>query len=254
MGNCCCKDEPLAIKDGVLLSEIKDKIKPLDLIAFRGDDTASMVVYKHEEWRQRAKRNNGYIFTHVGIIVTTDVMDHPLMEQGRLYIFESTFSQTGVRDIYGKLPFGVQIRDLETVINDYDKSNETSIAWCPLLRNPCSREDVKTIMNHLYETTKGKTWDANCWSLGSALFPFLRPCRCCAEHLFLTQDWLFCSELVAMVYKELGVLPNNVNPKDVVPDDLVNAHNDTDTMPVIDCPPTLITTEQHCRRQTIVID
>lgn len=247
MGNCCgCyKEKNKKLKEGVLLSGIKDKIRPLDLIAFRGNDVASDLVYKCQTARQMAMRHNGLIFTHVGIIVTRDVLDHPKMEHGKLYILESTFSETGITDINGKLPFGVQIRELEKVIVDYDKPEDTLIAWCPLFDNPHNETNTKLILNTIYDEIQDKTWDANCWSLCSSLYPLFRPCRCCMEHVFYTENWLFCSEMVAIIYKSLGVLPRSINPKDVVPDDLVNAFNDSDFMPTITHIPTVITTPCH---------
>ena len=41
------------------------------------------------------------------------------------------------------------------------------------------------------------------------------------EDLLDTGKWLFCSELVAMIYKKLGLFPPNVEPKNVVPMDFI---------------------------------
>ena len=45
----------------------------------------------------------------------------------------------GVNNIEtGKATFGVQIRDLEDVVDKYDNDNDTKIGWCQLVNNCCS--------------------------------------------------------------------------------------------------------------------
>ena len=67
----------------------------------------------------------------------------------------------------------------------------------------------------------GITYDANCWSLLSSIIPFLRPKRDHIEQFLNTDDWLFCSELVAEIYVKLGIFPDTVDPKNVVPMDFI---------------------------------
>lgn len=229
---CCTRSNILKAEEEISLSSIKDKIRPLDLMAFRASDCCSDIVFKSELARQKLSLNKGYVFTHVGIIITKNIFNNPNMEDGKLYMLESTVC-TNIPDIEGVVRWGVQIRDLEQVIKDYETSNDTLVAWCPLLNNPSMAIDTADKFRKVYDEIRDKKWDANGWSLASALCECLRPCRCCMEHLFGTEDWLFCSEMVAIVYKALNILPTSINPKDVVPDDLVNPKNDSDYMPVI---------------------
>ncbi|MDD5753545.1 MAG: hypothetical protein PHN45_02165 [Methylococcales bacterium] len=212
-------------------------MKPFDLLAFRGHDFVSAGISILEK-RGHIHAKGGE-FTHVGIVVDNTILDEPLLEDGKLYVLESTVSGKlgqNVRNIHSSAMLGVQIRDLEEVIDAYDKPNNTHIAWCPLLRNPTTYmecEDVKSRFTEIYHTVDHHMWDANCWDLCSALYPCCRPCRPYVEHAFHTEEWLFCSELVALVYVEMGVLPSDVNPQDVLPADLVYPHEDTDDMPNI---------------------
>jgi len=219
------------IKQGKLLTDIRDQMKPFDLLVFRGDDFLSYFISLLE--KRGHKNAKGGNFTHVGMIVTSDILNNPLLQQGKLYILESVISGQlgyGINDINDKAFLGVQIRDLEKLIPAYDLPNHTSIAWCPLINHPYEIDNVKEKFTTLCNSVYGTTWDANCWSLLSAIYPILRPCRSCIEHSLHTEEWLFCSELIATIYKEFEVLPEYVNPKNVLPADLVYPEEDTDTM------------------------
>lgn len=224
------------IKQGLLYNDVKDKIKPLDLLVFRGNDFISDLISVFE--KRGNKASSGGNFTHAGMVVTRDILDEPSMKPDKLYILESVISGklgSGVKDIHGKSFLGVQIRDLEQLIEAYDKPDNTAIAWCPLNNNPIlnNHDDIKRQFTEVFNEINGLMWDANCWSLCSALFPCCRPYRSFVEKTIHTENWLFCSEMVALVYKRLNILPEYVNPKDVIPADLVYPHEDTDQMPKI---------------------
>ena len=93
-------------------------------------------------------------------------------------------------------------------------------------------------------------------SLFAAMFPSLRSLRDFRDNIFTKlystlhnykiinnnslspADWQFCSELVATIYKEFDIIPNTVNPKDVVPIDFFGC--DEDGLPLIVHPPIFI--------------
>lgn len=247
MGNCCChhEKEP-CIKYGSLYNDIKQNIRPLDLLVFKGDDFVSGIISLLE--KRGHKFAKGGDFTHAGIVITSEILDEPLLQPGKLYIMEATISGNlgaGVPDIHGRSFLGVQIRDLERLIDAYDYPNTTAIAWCSLTDNPCQTTEIKQRFNQIYNQINGVMWDANCWNLLSALYPCMRPCRPCFDHTLHTEKWLFCSEMVAVVYKHLGILPDYVNPSDVLPADLVFPNEDTDRMPSIINNITYITSLRH---------
>ncbi|MEO0236738.1 MAG: hypothetical protein ABIN35_00700 [candidate division WOR-3 bacterium] len=252
MGCCCsCCHQNTKIKRGQLYETVKSQMRPLDLLVFRGDDFVSGLISILE--KRGYKNAKGGNFTHVGMIVTRDILDDPTMEPNKLYILESVISGRlgyNVTDIHGRSFLGVQIRDLDQLIDAYDRPNQTSIGWCPLLNNPflnpqINRDQLKQQFTEIYQRINGVMWDANCWSLCSAIYPCCRPCRSCIEQTLHTQDWLFCSEMVALVYQHLNILPSTVNPKDVLPADLVYPNEDTDQMPLIIQSVHLIVSRQH---------
>jgi len=67
------------------------------------------------------------------------------------------------------------------------------------------------------------------------------------EKLTHTENWYFCSEMVAMIYKELAIYPSTVNPKNALPRDIAYPEVDTDHMPRIVGKMTPITTPIHYR-------
>lgn len=219
------------IKQGKLLSDIRAQLKPFDLLVFKGDDFVSGFISLLE--KRGHKNAKGGNFTHAGMIVTSDILDNPLLQPGKVYVLESVISGKlgcGVTDINGNAFLGVQIRDLDELLPAYDSPNDTAIAWCPLINNPYMSDNVKERFTQFYDSVYGITWDANCWSLLSTLYPRMRPLRPLIEKLLHTEKWLFCSELIATVYKEFAVLPAYVDPKDVLPADLVYPEEDTDKM------------------------
>jgi len=225
-------------------------MRPLDLLVFRGGDFVSNCISVLEK-RGHANAQGGN-FTHAGMIVDNTIIDEPLLLDNTLYILESTASGklgSGVYNIYGHAMIGVQIRTLDDVIHAYDVPSETAIAWCPLIHNPLDVVedliDIKDTCTKLYRKYNGRAWDANCWSLCSALYPPCRPCRPCIERVLHTEDWVFCSELVADYYVALDILPKTVIPANVLPADLVYPNEDSDDMPVIVSKINEITTQPH---------
>lgn len=221
-------------KQGKLLSEVSGQMKPFDLVFFKGDDFVSSFISRIEKRGHRTAKGGN--FTHVGMIVNDQILDDSGLTAGKLYVLESVISGKlgyGVKDINGRSFLGVQIRDLEELLVAYDHPNDTAIAWCPLINNPCNSENVKQRFTQIYRDVYGIMWDANCWSLFSALYPRMRPLRPLIEKLLRTDRWLFCSELMANILRDFAVLPSTVDPKDVIPADLVYPEEDTDPMPKI---------------------
>jgi hypothetical protein len=234
MGNT--NEKPI-VKPGRLLSEMKPQMRPFDALLFKGSDFVSGAISVFEKrGHVNAKGGN---FTHAGIIVTDEIFANPLLQPGKLYVLESVIGGKlgcGIKDINGKAFLGVQIRDLDELLLAYDKPNSTSVAWCPLINNPCVPGNVGNIRERFTQFCNGVygiMWDANCWSLLSSLYPKLRPMRPMIEKALHTENWLFCSELVATIYRNFGVYPQTINPKDVVPADIAYPEEDTDRTPKI---------------------
>ncbi len=234
-------------KKGVDYKEYKHYIQPLDLVFFRGGDFISDLVRFIQERSVKPKSSAQDIripsssFSHVGMIVTKEILNDDRLEEGKLYVWESTMSGNvgdGVKNIDGETFFGVQLRDFEEVAKLYNGENGTHIAIAHL------KEDIKKsiwedfpqrILSERFTTIfkkyDGVRYDMNLISLGASFIPALRPLRDLVE----TKEWLFCSELVACVYKDLGLLPSDINPKNTVPMDFLGFDNEikNEVIPVV---------------------
>lgn len=237
-------------KPGRPFGEIKPMIRTLDLIMFRGGDIVSDFIAKVEA--MSVKRTGASTYTHVGLAVWG--RDLGLLARGfeeTLLVFESTLSgnlSDGVKDIYGRAHLGVQLRNLEEVVVAYDSCPTTHMAWLPVQEDRRVTLKLETLPA-IYGKYKDLFYDASALDLLAAAAPMFRPVRDCAA-LTCVRDkfcqcfcccckkgadakspelpnresnWQFCSELAANVYKDIGLLPQDVNSQDVLPCDFLPA-------------------------------
>jgi hypothetical protein len=215
-------------KQGDSYDNIKSLIRPLDLILFRGDDFVSKTI-QYLSSRQLGPEAAQY--SHCGLIVTKDVLNIPELEAGKLYIFESTMSGNltdGVKNIHGHSFLGCQIRPFDEVIVGYNTSEHTQINWCKLKNNPIDHGyvvEIQNIMLDCYNSYNGIRYEYNIFNICAALFPILRFCR----PTVFENKFMFCSELVATIYKRFGIF--NGRPANVVPADFMipDADNELDS-------------------------
>jgi len=250
--------------------EIYNKIKPFDLIAFRGGDIISDII-SNIEFHQVDVGT----FSHVGMAVTSDILpfyiadgEKKYLDPDKIYLFESTISYNipyvdGAPDITtGRGKLGVQLRDLQEVIPRYITNETTRVAWCKLIHNPLDRIDdesddshnarrsiIATRFQEFFSQYQGRMYEMSFIGLFSSIFPSLRGLRkirdflCTKLYSFLNYcgitknnslgpaGWQFCSELVAAVYKDFDIIPDSFEPKDVVPVDFFGC--DEDGLPVV---------------------
>lgn len=244
----------MEIKRGSLYQNIKSSIRSFDLILFKGSELVSNIISALEKRGNKIPTSGD--FSHVGICLKYDILkyiypNHININSSSVYVWESVVSGVlgnNCYDINGKSFLGVQLRNFDDLIEKYDKSSKTAIAIGTLINNPIEKENIDTLsarFSKIFNKYNGQLYDYNCLSLFSSLCLCCRPCRNPIEQYLGTSDWLFCSELAACVYKDLGVYPDYVNPKDVVPRDLVYNEADTDKMPKIINRITYVTTMQH---------
>lgn len=210
-------------KVGKNYNVVKSQIRPFDLILFRGDDFVSNTIRRLQK-HQLGKGADA--FSHCGVIVTTDILSHPNMEPGKLYIFESTMGGRlgqGVKNINGKTWLGSQIRDFDAVMVGYDASPDTRIAWLKIKKNPLDTHPINEVrekMAYLFGKYNNKLYEIHIINLFRAMFPS------CRRRQFLRKQFLFCSELAALIYKKFNVLPKDCDPSNVVPADFIVQDND----------------------------
>jgi hypothetical protein len=226
------------------IDDVITEIKPLDLILFSGNSLISKTIKIIE----KGKYGIGNI-SHVGVVV-----DHTLfpdlkeMSEYKLYIWESTSSkcnpEESMLETIGsfKNVFGVQIRDLEKVIMCYNNS-EGKVFWGKLKNNPLKRKHGETENDHqnrlnviiskiqdIYIKYGSSSYNFSCINLSASIYPWMRPLRNIKSYINKKiikyrsrkkkKEYLFCSEFVAIVYKELGVI-SDVEPKNITPVDFL---------------------------------
>jgi hypothetical protein len=238
-------------KPGTQLSAIKSQLRPLDLIVFRGSGFVSDAIVMVEKLRLGSAD-----WSHVGMVVTTDLIPIKNGKPGELYIWESTMSgelSDGVNNVEtGKGTFGVQIRNLADVIDKYDASVDSRIGWCALLNNPTVRrpddsdatykgrlQSVKETLIEFQSEWGNSTYDYNICRLCASVCDSSNTFSVCGVgDIFGRSDKLFCSELVATIYQLLGLLPADIDPEKISPEELLS-----DLPCPVQLPPVVITRE-----------
>jgi len=229
-----------AQKPGVLYNSIRDKMKTGDTLLFRGHGVVSDAILNIEKYYDGIDA-----FSHAGMVVWAK--DLPAVSSVRrpgdndsVYVLESTASGSwtdGVPSIMdGKGHIGVQLRNLDLVVEAYDANPETRLAWLPLqerMKPIISQQQIDATITRYLNTS----YDGNCLDLSAAAVPFMRFVRdnrcvrhfrnfmyhifCCGAH---PDTWLFCSELVAQIYVDWEIFPTTVIPADVMPTDFLPAN------------------------------
>lgn len=225
-----------------------EKYKPLDIVLFGGSDFVSDFIkwvtlkkitdslqYKivTESDQDSEKYKHIVVFSHVGLLVDSTILKHPRVEPGKMYVFESTMSgslgEDGVKNIEGKSFLGVQLRNFDKVVKEYLKASKAYIAVAPLTQKVRNGLPQGTRMirkfTKIFHKYNGVRYDASPLELSSAV---CAPCRCfrdCFSTNICSNKWLFCSELVAAIFRDLAIfLPktivNNVVPMDFIGYDL----------------------------------
>jgi hypothetical protein len=230
-------------KVGVFYKDCLKEAKSFDLILFAGSDAISLLIKYITEKEINDKLDEHYgenTYSHVGIVIRKDVLDY--LDDDKIYVWESTMSGKlgeGVKNIDGNSFLGIQLRDLEKVIKAYDDSDKTRVALLPLIIDYDTNklDEFKRFFNRYNNTL----YDINPASLLSSLIPCIRPARKSFEELLGTEDLLFCSEMTTLVYKLLGLFPEHINEKNVVPQDFIGADIDGQIPANIFGPPIIMT-------------
>lgn len=251
---------PGKMKEGVLYDVYKKHIRPFDLVFFRGNDFMSDIVKFVQNHALESTSSATYnitndAFTHLGMVVTKEILDDDRLEEGKLYLWESTTSgvlSDHVPNIDGKIFFGAQLRDLDKLIEVYDYPDDTAIAISHLKKDVFDHErDTEMIRERftaLFKIYNDKIYNYNPVSLASSACVCLRPIREEADEVLHTSETIFCSEMIAIVFKELGFLPEEVIPKNVVPMDFFGFDSEkvkTERVPVIIESPLAIVSMYH---------
>ncbi len=217
--------------------DIRSSISSLDIILFAGTDFVSKSI------RYLQKRRLGLgDFSHVGLILKADILDKYNLDPDKLYVWESTSSYKEKNNdvLKQKSSIGVQLRDFDEVIKNY----RGKVVWGQLKDNPWiisnNKTEIKDIVESLFVKYQGRNYDFNIINLLSALYPKIRPLRTLSYKLFTKLPFkqknyksrIFCSELLAIVYKELNIFEKTLDVKTFVPMDVLGLDEDGSKSPL----------------------
>ena len=116
---------------------------------------------------------------------------------------------------------GVQIRDLDELVGSSVETVDFYWGRADLTKIRTKTDPIRKLPHLIQNYNSIKyDWDTCCCiNLLAAIFPCLRCCRD-TVNLSNNQNKFFCSELVAAIYIEIGMLDGQVRPENVVPMDL----------------------------------
>jgi hypothetical protein len=224
-------------------------VRVLDLFVFHGGDFVSGLIDDVEHYA----KGDGSV-THIGLAINHEwcpsiKFAETATGEAEILVWESIMSgplNDGVPDAEsGKSRFGVQVRELDKVTQAYLSNPRANIGLCRLRNNPCVQQTDETELqfaerkavltekiSKIYMKYDDRTYNANPIDLFAAVFPQLQFLRDLEDEtlgkwLGMNQ-WLFCSELVAAVYEDVGIIADasaidyrNIAPVDFLP----NAHS-----------------------------
>lgn len=215
-----CSSSQQTRKEGVSLTEIEGKIKPLDLVVNRSDGWFQSAI---RALTMCSNSETEEIYNHVGIIVTSEILDLPEVKPGKLYILEAVNANTEILDVKGDISNGVVLRDFESTMAIKGRATDNFVAWVPLnLETP--RANYREAFTRFYYEHIGRPYEGNYITLTAGPLDCFRPLR----DLIDDPQAHFCSEIVVRAYQSLGILPPEINPGNVLPQDLAYPEGDSD--------------------------
>ena len=127
-------------------------LRPLDLLLFAGSESVSSLIsfIQNRSIEISDKDLPVQTFSHSGIVVTSDILDHPLIDPEKVYVFESTMGGGQYGDEVGNIDdmynvpggfLGVQIRDLGKLQKPYLKGESSKMAVARIKDHPFDQED-----------------------------------------------------------------------------------------------------------------
>jgi len=236
-------------------SSIKEQIKPLDIIFFKGGEKISSAIRFIQQVTLGVQHKSD-VWSHCGLVISREIYDDPRLLKGKLYLVESTLSgklNDGIKNIDNKSFFGVQIRDLGQLAKKYTKLSSSSppdkkkknagIGWARMRDNPFrddSKEGVKRRKQIKCQFTKifpqrweGIRYNINLISLGASVWPFLKPVKwlILKFEVLDSSEWMFCSEVVFDILQVFKFYDPHFDPSAVLPQDFLGYDNSSPSIP-----------------------
>lgn len=240
------------------------QVRPLDLLVFKGAEGVSNLISKAET----VETGIGTV-THVEVAINKEWCEEIKINDDRLCSWGSTLSgklnDGTINAETGHSFFGVQVRDLRDLVHNYLKTPGADVGLCRLKSNPIEQRPdesddeytariskLRANICSAYDKYNNCMYNINVFSLMGAMFPKLRGLRNAAldviDEITPAHRWLFCSEFVALLYEEIGVITDETDgvvdgkipdASNVLPVDFVGGEADPDGIiePICDFPP-----------------
>lgn len=150
-----------------------------------------------------------------------------------------------------KMIYGVLFRSLKEVITEYDATPEVLIHYGKLKNNMFRDEQSQSnLQMHRDQLTnrfleyRTLPYDYGCCGINmcAVMLTCCRPCRFCIT-CSDTESAVVCSELVAIMYRDFGIIPSDTRTANVSPMDFLDYEQDDKGIPkgIIQKPTVLIT-------------
>jgi hypothetical protein len=232
------------------VSEFISKIRPFDLLVFKGSDGISNVIMMIQKFVTGVDGAS-----HVEIAMSPrycSKIKTPLSDDA-MFSWTSTLSGSlndGVNNAETDFTFfGIQFRKLNELVFAYNDDPSANIGVCRLINNPIEKredetdkqysarmDDLKATMDKMYKKYNGRGYNFSPIALLAAVFPFIRSLRRRVQRQSAARaqerHGLFCSEFIASLYIDLGIINDltdgvadgevSIVPGDVIPVDLIN--------------------------------
>jgi hypothetical protein len=212
-------------------TNVKSMLKPLDIICFKNSSDISKLISIYKA-KNIIIPNDG-LFDHIGLIINKRLLNIDILEDNKLYILESNISENkSCNDLYFNSINGIRIRELDSRINTYNENSKNSIVIGILENNPynnINNNNLKNVFLNIFNEYKNTTIINNFYSFFSYIkqYYYLN-----IRKTLNTENWIFCSEFIAEIYKKLGIYPYYINSKDITPSDIIYSYMDISKIPI----------------------
>jgi hypothetical protein len=220
-------------------SSFLQAVQPLDLIFFRGTSLFSDAIIDAEKI---ALKDGDW--SHVAVVVNKTVLpDLNRVYEGKinnnddLYLWESTLSTNcsllnpqHILDAESGQPvLGVQIRSLKEVIQS-DLKSDTIVGWASLKNHLITTSALQQDLISVHDKYYHQMYQANIFRMCGSLYPRL---KCLRGKLCIGNDWIFCSQLVGLIYQAVGIYSKTINCSLINPQDLITPSLSSQPLPVV---------------------
>lgn len=191
-------------------SEVKNTWKTGDIILFCGNGWFSSII-------QCFTRTE---YSHIGMIIRgksipgiISKIDEDYKDPDDLYLFHSNKGPiSDIPDIIsGLIKDGVQLNSLNDILECYNGS----YYYRSLIRPEKTRQINTERLELIIDQNKKKSYENDYIEMMKAS---VDGCGCCCQNS-RAPAYLFCSELVALIYKKLGIVSSTTIENEYIPND-----------------------------------